>query len=225
MKLNLIKDYQTGVYDYSDMLSTFVALAPVNQLRAGQPSKVSFSSREWCGHVYSQLLFTGPVARLTLHSYFDGEADSARDLALKGPDYVSEDALLLWARGMSWPFLGSEENRQVVSVSSLATSRARHVPVSTGTVHLTSSAKRESVKTPAGTFQTVVRKAALANGTAVTISVEEAPPHRIVRWESSTGERAELLGSARMKYWQMNAPGGEEALKRLGLKPLDRRAR
>jgi len=30
MKLNLIEDYQTGVYDYNDMTSSFVALAPVN---------------------------------------------------------------------------------------------------------------------------------------------------------------------------------------------------
>src|SRR3954453_7048479 len=31
MKLNLVKDYQTGIYDYNDMLSAFVSLAPVNQ--------------------------------------------------------------------------------------------------------------------------------------------------------------------------------------------------
>ena len=31
------------------------------------------------------------------------------------------------------------------------------------------------------------------------------------------GEKGEFLGSERLKYWQMNGPGGEEALKRLKL--------
>ncbi len=50
-----------------------------------------------------------------------------------------------------------------------------------------------------------------------TFYVEKASPHRIVKWESSTGERAELLKSDRMKYWQMNAEGYESALSRIGL--------
>ena len=39
MKLNLVKDYQTGIYDYNDMLSTFVSLAPVNQRLAARSRK------------------------------------------------------------------------------------------------------------------------------------------------------------------------------------------
>ena len=39
MKLNLVKDYQTGIYDYNDMLSTFVALAPVNRRLSATPTK------------------------------------------------------------------------------------------------------------------------------------------------------------------------------------------
>ena len=31
MKLNLVEDFQTGIYDYNLMTSTFVALAPVNE--------------------------------------------------------------------------------------------------------------------------------------------------------------------------------------------------
>jgi hypothetical protein len=39
MKLNLIEDYQTGIYDYNDMTSSFIALAPVNGRPAGSPVK------------------------------------------------------------------------------------------------------------------------------------------------------------------------------------------
>src|SRR5688572_26609928 len=45
LKLNLVRDFQTGIYDYNTMVSVFVrsdTFAPV---------KVSFSSAEWCGHV------------------------------------------------------------------------------------------------------------------------------------------------------------------------------
>ena len=39
LKLNLVEDYPTGVYDYNLMTSVFVALRPVNNLPAGTPTK------------------------------------------------------------------------------------------------------------------------------------------------------------------------------------------
>ena len=78
MKLNLVEDFSTGIYDYNLLTSTFVALAPVNGRAAGSVTKVSFNSQEWCGGVYSQLLFDSGSARWTSHSYFDGEADQSR---------------------------------------------------------------------------------------------------------------------------------------------------
>ena len=54
--------------------------------------------------MYSQLLFGEQKARLTQHSYFDGEADQQRDLDYP-EDGISEDALMLWARGMARPFV------------------------------------------------------------------------------------------------------------------------
>src|SRR5262245_29695790 len=47
LKLNAIRDFQTGIYDYNVMTSVFARIVP------GWPvAKVSFSSQEWCGHVY-----------------------------------------------------------------------------------------------------------------------------------------------------------------------------
>src|SRR4051794_35869994 len=63
MKLNLIREYQTGVYNYKDMLGTFVWLEGVDNRPEGMAAKVSFSSQEWCGHVWSQLTFGAGVAR------------------------------------------------------------------------------------------------------------------------------------------------------------------
>jgi hypothetical protein len=72
---------------------------------------------------------------------------------------------------------------------------------------------------PAGKYRVEAYQVEVEGGPSRTFYVEAAPPHHIIQWESSTGERAQLLGSDRMKYWQMNHPGGEEALKRLGIAP------
>ena len=49
MKLNLIENFQTGIYDYKLMLQSFVALAEVHGRPAGVTAKVAWSSQEWCG--------------------------------------------------------------------------------------------------------------------------------------------------------------------------------
>ena len=124
MKLNLVQDFSTGVYDYNLQTSAFVALAPANGRPAGAPTKVSFSSQEWCGNVYAQLLFDKGSARLASHSYFDGEAD--RSEALPCPaDAVAEDALLVWARGLAWPRLSAGESATLPLARSLRESRLR----------------------------------------------------------------------------------------------------
>jgi len=76
LKLNLVEDFPTGVYDYNLMSSSFVALTPVNERPAGAPLKVSFSSQEWCGHVWQQMLFDSRAVRLTAHSYSMARATS-----------------------------------------------------------------------------------------------------------------------------------------------------
>src|SRR5262249_7842675 len=71
LKLNLVQDFATGIYDYNLLTSAFVALSPVNGRASGAPTKVSFSAQEWCGNTYAQLLFDARYARYTMHSYFD----------------------------------------------------------------------------------------------------------------------------------------------------------
>ena len=56
-----------------------------------------------------------------------------------------------------------------------------------------------------------------SDGTWRAFYVEKADPKRIIKWETSEGEKAELLGSDRLKYWEMNKEGGEAALERLGI--------
>jgi hypothetical protein len=218
MKLNLVQDFSTGLYDYNLMTSAFVALAPVNGRPAGSATKVSFSSQEWCGNLYGQLLFDSGSARLTWHSYFDGEADQERKLAVP-PEALAGDAILLWARGFAAPALSAGERREVPLAGSLLLSRMRHRPLETGRATLSRDSAPARVTVPAGSFEVERRTVAIAGGSTWTIHVEKAQPHRIIQWETSDGEKASLLASERLAYWEMNRAGQEAALARLGLKP------
>lgn len=218
MKLNLIKDFQTGIYDYNDMASVFVATQAVNQRGAGYPTKISFSSQEWCGNVFHQVLFDPSKVRSMRHSYFDGEGDTNTELPYPA-QAMAEDALPFWARGMAEPVLAAGESRKVDVLLSLQHVRDRHVPVSWVKATLTRNAKPEVITVPAGSFPVEAFTAVLPHVTR-TFYVETARPgtaRRIVKWESSGGEKAELLASERLKYWELNKPGGEAALRKLKL--------
>jgi hypothetical protein len=214
MKLNLVRDYQTGVYDYNDMVSVFGALSEVDGRPYGLPTKVSFTCQEWCGHVYSHVLFGRERAWHVSHSYFDGEADSARDIPFQG-HASSEDALWLWARGIGAPL--HRKPVKVPMLLSLETARTRHATLQVVPVELNTETGSQTLRVPAGQWEVEVRTAKLSDGVVRRYFVEKAAPHRLIKWEATTGERAELLGSSRMKYWEMNREGGEQALQQMGL--------
>lgn len=69
LKLNATKNFETGIYPYSIMQSTFFPVS--NNQHA---LKVSCSVQEWCGHVYSQLNNRNQF-EIRSHSYFESEGD------------------------------------------------------------------------------------------------------------------------------------------------------
>jgi hypothetical protein len=217
-KLNLVKSFQTGVYDYDVMTSTFLALVPRAGRPPGAPLKVSFSAQEWCGSVYHHLLFDDGKARETLHSYFDGEGDKIALMEAPNGGLV-EDALLLWARGLAAPQLAPGAAVVVPFLGSLNRARFAHQPLAWTRAKLAREAAPRSVVVPAGTFDVEVLTVAVDGGPVHTFFVERAAPHRVVKWTTSDGETAELTGAARMKYWELHKEGDEAALARIGLPP------
>lgn len=69
LKLNATKNFNTGIYPYSIMQSTFYPV--YNNQHA---LKITASIQEWCGQVYAQLNNRDQFEVLS-HSYFQGEAD------------------------------------------------------------------------------------------------------------------------------------------------------
>ncbi len=86
LKLNATKKFNTGIYPYSIMQSTFF---PVSDNK--HAIKISSSMQEWCGHVYAQLN-NRKQFEIISHSYFQNEADQ---------EYKLDKAILeneLWAK-------------------------------------------------------------------------------------------------------------------------------
>lgn len=210
MKLNAVRDFNTGIYDYNVMTSTFL------RTRTGWPvAKVSFSSQEWCGHVWQQLIpRSGKVAGVN-HSYFDGE-EGTDDLALPEGG-VFEDALPVLVRDWKGPLVAPGESRAVPFLPSLMHARFSHTPLAWSQATISRAADTETIQVPAGRFQVSVVTVRIDDGRTLTFAVEAEAPYRLVRQTGADGEELALLGSTRLAYWRLNGPGGEKYLEQIGL--------
>ena len=73
LKMNKIDRFSTGVYDYSMYTSVFT---PIEKYDPLYPLKVSFSSQDWCGQMFSQLNNSNGY-EYSQYSYFQKEGDTA----------------------------------------------------------------------------------------------------------------------------------------------------
>ena len=224
LKLNFIRDFQTGIYDYNTMTSVFV------RSRDFSPAKISFSSAEWCGHVYEEMLF-GPrdiADRYT--SYFEDESAERRIPLTK--EGVAEEELFIRLRSLRGEWLRPGERRTIPFLPSAFCRRLTHRPLHWTTASIERSPGSEVVAVPAGRFAASLYKVATEDGRACRIWIETSYPHRILRWEWSPRvkqrvaghwspaeglDAGELTGSARLPYWRLHEVGDEKYLKDLGL--------
>ena len=70
LKLNMTREFVTGVYPYHTMLSVF---SPIYE-EVNAP-KITSSVTEWCGQSFSQLNWKNSSYQATLFSYFEKEGD------------------------------------------------------------------------------------------------------------------------------------------------------
>ena len=154
------------------------------------------------------------------HSYFDGEADSTREITFDVPT-DSEDALAVVGRGLAWPPTGRGMSEYRMRVSRLKQLAMKHVPVASRARSNLSARRgtRSSLRVPAGTYSKsrfvrqssrwyVVRR----------YYVEKRPPHRLIEMGGEQWRAAELLGSDPDEVLgDESSEGGEQALKRMGL--------
>lgn len=208
IRLNVVQRYRTGIEERGNLLSVVIALSEINGLPAGAATGVSLSRQQWSGHAWRSLLFTKDRAFLTTLDGHSGE--SRKQVSFPGMR-LPEDALPLAARRLGWPRLKLGQKYRADVLSSVEDAGEMQV----SSVWLALPESRETVVTPAGSFRCHRFTATWPNGRTKTWLVQGDPPFRVVRWDFSSGERAELLGAERMNY--SSARNTEAARKRLGL--------
>jgi len=213
MKLNQHRDFQTGIYPYHTMTSSFLRLASGDSMDAFSPIKITFSAQEWCGMVYDELVMSPTDVHVTGHTYFDG--DTTAPATHKVPTgVVYEDTVPVLVRGLGGPWLAPGASRTVPWWPSQMAQRFAHEPAAPGRAGGLGTA---TVSRGAASEPVDVYTVAVAGGATTTWHVESAAPHRIIEWSATTGERGTLRGSDRIPYWHLNKPGDVSERSRLGL--------
>ncbi len=221
LKLNLVRDFQTGIYDYNTMVSAFC------RSRDFSPVKISFSAAEWCGHVYEEIEFEPHRTTDFVRSYFEDES-AARSLQWKKGG-VAEDLLFILLRDLRGDFLKPGETRTFPFLPSPFASRLTHRPVAWTTATAVRAPRPERVQVPAGAFEADLTTVRVADGREGRFWIERAYPHRVLRWAwtpppksaarmgADGADGGELAGSKRLPYWQLHGNGDERYLRELGL--------
>lgn len=215
LKLNLTKDFVTGIYDYHMMTSVF---DPVNRKGFDGPLKMTTSSQEWCGQSFMQLNDREGSYQVEGRSYFQDEGDV---------DSTIEDVLLedeIWTRIRLGP------DRLPMGTYSLFPSgmsiRLMHQGLGTRKAELAKFGLREKDSIYPGKELAGYKVHYQDPERILRIFYENEFPHRIAGWEEhrvqENGEkllrvRAVRTHQIRSPYWEKNGTKHRKLRKKLGL--------
>jgi len=212
LKLNFLKKFTTGIYDYSLMSSTFT---PIDFRKYPSTLKVSFSAQDWCGQSFGQMNVKDKELEFELRSYFQAEGD--RDTSIAAT-YLEDD---IWNRMRLEPQtlpLGKIE-----MVPSMEYLRLRHKAFGPYEceanlfLQVNDSESGEEFYSYQLYYPDLDRK--------LTVRCESRFPFRVLGWEetwnASTDEaratKAELKNTIKSPYWQKNGVKNEALRDSLGL--------
>ena len=143
LKLNLVRDFQTGIYDYNTMSSVFC------ETRDFAPLKISFSSAEWCGQVYSESIFQKDAIELSVHSYFEGESGTTQLQRAQGG--LTGEELFIRLRGLQGDFLEAGTSTELPLLPSSFVRRLSHGRAQWTRVAITRSSFPPALSRPSST--------------------------------------------------------------------------
>jgi hypothetical protein len=215
LKLNAVRKFFTGIYPYSIMTSIF---APVDVQNYPLPLKISSSTQEWCGHVYTQMNLNEDEYRVRLHSYFEGEGD--KDFSLQKA--LPEDAL--WTLIRLAP--GSLPRGEFIMIPGTVYARLAHRPLSAqkAVADLSPSDEKSIEGNPLVIYEINFPDEART----LRIYFEKDFPHRIQKWHETykgrIGSGAKVLTTRATRthtimdpYWKHHSNKDRRRLESLGL--------
>lgn len=203
MKLNFTKNFETGIYPYSIMLSTFLPLE-----ENAHSLKVAASTQEWCGQTYMELNRSAEN-EIDIHSYFEGESVSG---LLEDVVYLEDD---LWSLIRLDPALLPVGEFEMIP--SFTYMRLMHIETKVYSCDA-SLEENDGISKYELFFEELNR--------GLEIEFESSFPYRIIEWEETYPcgkcENSETLTSSgklmetiKVDYWNEN--GTQDTLSRYNL--------
>lgn len=203
LKLNAIRRFRTGIYDYSIMRSVFT---PVSENLYPHTLKVSHSAQDWCGQSWTQINLRNDKYRLRQFSYFMNEGDREMEYNLG----MLEDELFNRIR-LGDP-IPEGKTRLIPSLDHV---RMKHIEPKPYEASI-SSIQADEQRIITVTYPQLRR--------TLRIKSEQAFPHRILEWSESIYEggkemttTAKLRATRRSAYWSENGTGDSPLRKELKL--------
>ncbi len=205
LKMNFTKKFTTGIYPYSMMLSVF---SPVAQGKEVHSPKVTMSSQEWCGQVFSQMNLKKTTYELKSFSYFEREGDQSMTLEKT----LLEDEL--------WNKIRLDHKNlpqgEIQVLPGLFHTRLNHKEMKPLKVRASLSAKRDEMSYVLDYVD---------KGRVLTINFDKSFPHQILSWEEKAkGIRGKVLTtkgvldkSLMTDYWSKNGTKDAHLRKELNL--------
>ncbi len=193
LKLNATKNFNTGIYPYSIMQSTFFPVS--NNQHA---IKVTCSVQEWCGHVYTQLNNRDSF-EIKGHSYFASEGD--QDFNIDKNVLENE----LWTQLRIDPL--SLPTGELSIIPSMEYIRLKHIPLKAYKANASLKDGNYTIEYP-------------ELGRTLSISFTNEFPFDILGWEETYqdgyGSNAKMLTTKATKlktikspYWSKNSNADE----------------
>lgn len=204
LKLNALTTFNTGLYSYRTMTSTF---RPIDLEKFPHALKSTTSVQDWCGQVFQQFNSKPSGWSVQLRSYFENEADLDSEL----PDAFLEDEI--------WITLRLDPAKlpvgEITMIPGSIYTRFHHKPItsSSATAKLDLSGK---VGLYTLTYPSLRR--------VLSIGFDKKFPHIIRAWTEITpkGKTSAVLGKRLMNvpYWNMHEPSDAAKRKQLDLDPV-----
>ncbi len=209
MKLNSIRRFSTGIYDYSAMTSVFMPLS-VNDF--SHALKVNCSVQDWCGQSFRQLNFRQNGYQVMGHSYFENFVEENFHID-KG---VAEDELFSAIRLRP----DKLELGDKMMIPSLFSARMRQSKINPILAKLKLYEYKESYFS--GQKLRVYEVDYKGDARNLKIVFENIFPYRIVGFEETYKQkdvfmtsRAKLKKSILTSYWLLNQPADSTKRKEL----------
>jgi hypothetical protein len=205
LKLNFTKNFITGIYPYSMMLSVFT---PIDREHDPSSVKTVMSVQEWCGQVYAQMNLRGNRYNIKTYSYFEDEAD--RSFSVK--QVLLEDEL--------WNLIRLDHENlpqgEIKILPGLFFTRLQHTDLKSETAQ-TEKIENKTTFTYTVTFSSNDRK--------LNIEFEKVFPHKITRWTETwkhNGKEVQTIGeldrTMYTDYWTKNHNSDQHLRDSLNLK-------